>query len=79
MTATKLSRRLICPLDSDAQVILAKIGAARKRPRVVFLDEFDVTVDGSSVVRYLLDPITRKEHAKTVFIFWQLSEESKHS
>ncbi|MGB4996741.1 MAG: AAA family ATPase, partial [Nitrospira sp.] len=56
-------------LDSDAQVILAKIGAARKRPRVVFLDEFDVTVDGSSVVRYLLDPITRKEHAKTVFIF----------
>lgn len=56
-------------LDSDAQTILKKIWGTKQRPRVVFLDEFDVTVDGSSVVRYLLDPITKKEHAKTIFIF----------
>jgi hypothetical protein len=56
-------------LHSDAEEILRVIGAAKKRPRVVFLDEFDVTVDGSSAVRYLLDPTTSEQHARTVFIF----------
>lgn len=42
----------------------------RSKARVVFFDEFDVKMSGSSVVRFLLDPMTDKDnYGNTVFIF----------
>lgn len=56
-------------LSSDPKAMLEEISKNAGGPKFVFIDEFDVTIGGSSVVRFLLDPITSDRHHQTVFVF----------
>lgn len=54
---------------------ISKTHKRTQKPNIVFLDEFDIKVDGSSIIRYLIHPIYEgnygEEHkfGKTAFIF----------
>jgi hypothetical protein len=57
-------------LSSDPKSMLEELSKHAGGQKFVFIDEFDVTIAGSSVVRFLLDPITSEEkHHETVFVF----------
>ncbi len=58
-------------LMSDPQELLGQIRKRKDdRPKFLFIDEFDVTIGGSSVTRFLLEPMTnKKECFKTAFVF----------
>ncbi|MGQ0557150.1 MAG: ATP-binding protein [Nitrospiraceae bacterium] len=56
-------------LSSDPKSMLEELAKHSGEPKLVFIDEFDVTIAGSSVVRFLLDPMTSKKHHQTAFVF----------
>jgi hypothetical protein len=60
----------------DLTEILHDIAKAANEPKIVLLDEFDVRIGNSSVIRYLIEPMydakfgkTRTPLGKTAFIF----------
>jgi hypothetical protein len=62
----------------DLNEILNDIARARNNPKIVLLDEFDVRIGNTSVIRYLIEPMyegkfgktgIKKELGKTAFIF----------
>jgi hypothetical protein len=60
----------------DLTEILDEIAKAANEPKIVLLDEFDVQIGGSSVIRYLIEPMYdakfgkhRTALGKTAFIF----------
>lgn len=56
-------------LSSDPKSMLEELSRDAGGPKFVFIDEFDVTIGGSSVTRFLLDPITSDRHHQTAFVF----------
>lgn len=56
-------------LSSDPKSMLDELSKDAGGPKFVFIDEFDVTIGGSSVTRFLLDPITSDKHHQTAFVF----------
>lgn len=57
-------------LSGDPKSMLDDLVKHTGEKRIVFIDEFDVTLGGSSVVRFLLDPMTAKgKYHSTAFIF----------
>jgi len=56
-------------LTSNPDHLKDKVFNDVDQKRLVFIDEFDVTVAGSSVVRFILDPLTRIRKKPTVYVF----------
>jgi adenylate kinase family enzyme len=66
--SVKFEEHNLSQLDKPDHIANRLFEASNDR-KLVFVDEFDVTVSGSSVVRFILDPLTKKRRCPTVYVF----------